>query len=92
MNYQVDYEINGETKGEAFDAYDVGQAYAKCLKKYPTAKIIAGYVYRKCLGAEMWMTYEPASTARPEPLPKENRVQVEMELEDDRKPKGWRRH
>jgi len=47
MNYQIDYEIEGRVKTQCFDAHDVGQAYKKCLKAYPEAKIVAGHLYRK---------------------------------------------
>ena len=90
MNYQVDYEVEGQVKTKMYDAHDIGQAYRKCLKENPEAKIVAGHLYRKWAGGEMWMNYDPVSNATPEPLPREKRVQDEMELNDPRKLKPKR--
>lgn len=90
MLYHVDYEIDGTVKTASFDAYDIGQAYVKCLKKNPGSKIVSGHTYRKWAGGETWMNYESVSTKVPEPLPKEPRAQSEMELNDPRKEKPKR--
>ncbi len=90
MNYHVEYEVEGNIKTATLDAHDAGQAYRKCLKENPTAKLVKCSTYRKWADGEMWLTYPPVSVATPELLPKENRVQDEMELGDPRKPKPKR--
>ena len=90
MYYHIDYELDGVVKREVFDGHDVGNAYKKCLKKYPEAKLVSGHLYRKWAGGEMWMSYEPASAKSPEPLPSETRIQSEMQLGDPRKPSNRR--
>jgi len=47
MNYHVNYEIEGKVKTVTYDAHDIGQAYKKCLKDFPGAKLVKGYAYRK---------------------------------------------
>lgn len=91
MNYHVEFEIEGEIKTATFDAHDIGQAYKKCLKENPAAKLVKGSTYRKWADGELYLTYPPVSTATPEPLPKEIRNQDEMELNDPRRPKAGRR-
>lgn len=91
MNYHIEYELNGQIKGETFDAHDVGQAYAKCLKKHQGCTLVKGHVHRRVPGGgEFWMHYEVPSLKTPEPLQVENLVPMEMELGDPRRPKRRR--
>lgn len=86
MNYSVTFELGGETKSQTFgNCHDVGNAFWKCHRKYPEAKLLGATVQGQ--RGQFWINYDAASTVEVPPLPLERVEQDEMPLDDPRDPK-----
>lgn len=72
FNYNVDYELDGISETQRVEAANPGEAFAKCLKLLPAAKLIKCWIYGK-IGDTAWQQeWEPPPVAReikPDPRP-----------------------
>ena len=80
MMFLVDYELDGRIKQIEIEGHDIGNAFRKCVKKYPDCTLLKGYAYRRFLGTDIWVSYDPPSTRAPDPLPAEKTEQLKMDL------------
>jgi hypothetical protein len=64
---QFDYGNGLEPQIRKYQAANVGHAQKKCLREYPGTRVIE--IQREGLYGEGLTVYQPASTARVEPLP-----------------------
>jgi hypothetical protein len=76
--YNVKFAINGESEAQvrSYEATGAGQAFHKCLKEYPRARLIEAWREGKYLDGYGITTYQPPSMVKlaAEPAPKEEQI------------------
>jgi hypothetical protein len=65
-NYDVQYELHGETEWEGIEAADPGNAFAKAQMMFPGAKILKALRSVRYLNSpwSAWTEYEPPPVRR----------------------------
>jgi hypothetical protein len=63
-NYDVQYELDGETEWERIEAADPGHVFAKAQEMFPEAKILKALRSGFYHSPECWTEYEPPPVRR----------------------------
>jgi hypothetical protein len=90
MIYHVEYvdAKDGEVHTKTFDdCHDVGNAFRKCLKKFPGCTLIRATTHRRMFGRDLWMEYKPPSTKGVVPLASMRMEQPDLITNDPRRVK-----